>query len=155
MKWIWGEKEKKVPNSKIFARMKFTVDAGVKKTGIRVAADDMVTGITLDGKKLDIAGRVMNDFHYLNDLEIKPFLKPGEHILCIEAVDAGKLPCGLLAEIRLEYAGGKIVSIPTDSAWETAPEANGPWTRAAEIKKIGDRPWGMPKLLKSVIANVK
>ncbi len=155
MKWIWGEKEKKVPNSKIFARVKFTVDAEVKKTGILVAADDMVTGITLDGKKLNIASRVMNDFHYLNNLEIKPVLKPGEHILCIEAMDAGQLPCGLLAEIRLEYADGKIGSIPTDSTWETAVDVNGPWAKAAEIKKIGDRPWGMPKLLKSVIVNAE
>ena len=25
-----------------------------------------------------------------------------------------------------------------------------PWEKAAEIKKIGERPWGMPKLLKPV-----
>jgi len=62
---------------------------------------------------------------------------------------------GLLAEIRLEYADGKVVSIPTDSSWETAPDEAGPWTPAAEIKKIGDRPWGMPMLLKTVPVNVK
>lgn len=156
MKWIWGEKEQKIPKSKIFARVKLSVNAGLKKAYLRFTADDYAAAVFLDGKKLIVdTGKLMSNFRYLNNLEIEPVLKPGEHIVCIEAGDAGQLPCGLLAEIRLEYADGKIVSIPTNSAWETAPEANGPWTRAAEIKKIGDHPWRMPNLLKSVVANVK
>ena len=65
----------------------------------------------------------------------------------LEAGDSGMLPCGLLAELWLEYADGKVVSIPTNAEWETAPKPSGPWRKAAEIKKIGDRPWGMPKLM--------
>ena len=155
MKWIWGEREKTIPCSKIHARKKFTVDAGATKSCLRVSVDDMVTRITLDGKELDIEGRIMNNYHYLNDLELTPVLTPGEHTVCIEAADAGQLPCGLLAEIRPEYVDGKVVSIPTNSSWETAPDEDGPWTPAVEIKKIGDRPWGMPMLLKTVQMNVK
>ena len=89
----------------------------------------------------------MKDFRYLTSLNIESVIKTGEHILCIEARDSGMLPCGLLAELRLEYADGTVVSIPTNSSWETSPHSSGPWNRAATVRKIGELPWGMPRLL--------
>lgn len=153
MFWIWGEKEKDIPKSRIFARVKFHAEDGLKSARFRFTADDIVRGVFLDGEKLEAAGRIMSDYHYLNDLDITSIVQPGDHILSVEAADAGGIGpcvCGLLAELRLEYEDGKIVSIPTNSRWETALQPGGPWTKAAELKKIGASPWGMPKLLKSV-----
>jgi len=147
MEWIWGEKEKAVPRSRIFARVKFQVSAGLKNASLRLTADDFVEGIFLNGKKIDDGRRIMKDFRYLTSLNIEPVIKTGEHILCIEARDSGMLPCGLLAELRLEYTDGTVVSIPTNSSWETSPHSSGPWDRASTVKKIGELPWGMPRLL--------
>ncbi|MBQ6598637.1 MAG: hypothetical protein IJH79_13885, partial [Lentisphaeria bacterium] len=47
MEWIWGEKEKAVPRSRIFARVKFQVSAGLKNASLRLTADDFVEGIFL------------------------------------------------------------------------------------------------------------
>ena len=149
MMWIWGEKEKSLPDSRIFARKSFEVEPELKQAFLRVAADDLVAGIALDGKTVADAACLMHGTRYLNNLELGTLLKPGRHLLVIDAKDGGMLPCGLLAELRLEYANGKVVSIPTDASWETAPEAAGPWGKAAELKKIGDRPWGMPAMLKA------
>ena len=147
MEWIWGEKEKKIPRSRIFARVKFQVSASLKNASLRITADDFVDGIFLNGKKIDDGRRIMKDFRYLTSLDMKPFVKTGEHTLCIEVRDSGMLPCGLLAELRLEYEDGTVVSIPTNSSWETSPHSSGPWTRAATVRKIGELPWGMPRLL--------
>ena len=147
MEWIWGEKEKKIPRSRIFARVKFQVSAGLKNASLRITADDFVGGIFLNGKKIDDGRRIMKDFRYLTSLDMKPFVKTGEHTLCIEVRDSGMLPCGLLAELRLEHEDGTVVSIPTNSSWETSPHSSGPWTRAATVRKIGELPWGMPRLL--------
>ena len=150
MKWIWGEKEKKIRGSRICARVNFTVGEGLKQAMLRFTADDFIIGISLDGRKVEPAEPLLGITGYLNVLDFTGALNPGKHVLMLEAGDSGRLPCGLLAELRLEYADGKAVSIPSNSAWETAPKASGPWQKAAEIKKIGERPWGMPKLLKPV-----
>ena len=146
MKWIWGGKEKSIAGSRIFARVKFPVKSGLKKAFLRVAADDFTTGIILDGKALETA-HLLKDFHFLDDLDVTALLTPGDHVLCIEARDGGRLPCGLLAELRLEYADGAVTTLPTGAAWETAPEMSGPWSPAAVLKKVGEKPWGMPRLL--------
>ena len=150
MKWIWGEKEKSIASSQICARVKFEVGEGLKQASLRFAADDYINGISLDGRKIEPATPLQGSTSYLNVLDFTGALKPGKHVLMLEAGDGGMLPCGLLAELRLEYADGKVVSIPTNAKWETAPKPSGPWQKAAEIKKIGERPWGMPKLLKPV-----
>ena len=148
MQWIWGEKEKSIPCSQIFARKSFTVDSGLQKAYLRVSADDFIEDIIVNGKKLDCNNELINDYNFLNNIDITDFIKSGSNQICIQAADGAPLPCGLLAEIRLEYADGKIVSIPTDSTWETASEQSGAWQKAAVIKNIGDRPWGMPRLMK-------
>ena len=123
------------------------MSSGLKKACLQITADDFVEGIFLNGKKIDDGKRIIKDFRYLSSLNMTPVIKTGEHTLCIEVRDSGTLPCGLLAELRLEYADGTVVSIPTNSLWETSPHPSGPWTRAATVRKIGELPWGMPRLL--------
>ena len=147
MKWIWGEKEKQIPGSRIFARVKFEAAGDLKLASLRFAADDFVAGIFLDGKKVGSSAPFNGNTRHLNHLVFSGPIRPGEHILMLEAGDGGVLPCGLLAELRLEYKNGKIVSISTNSGWETAQKPSGPWRKAAEIKNIGDHPWGMPRLM--------
>jgi hypothetical protein len=151
MKWIWGAKEKSIPGSRIFARKTFTVKNGLKKAYLRVSVDDFVLSIVLNKQKLDPGTRFLDDYRYLNNLDISSLLKTGSNTLCIEAADGAPLPCGLLAEIRLEYADGFVQSIPSDATWETAPAAEGPWSKASVIKNLGDAPWKMPKLLKPIV----
>ena len=146
MKWIWDEKVKDVKCSEIFARVRFQVEPGLEKACLRYAADDNVSAVFIDGIPLSgFKNFASSSYMAVND--ITDPLKAGEHVLCIRANDAGQLPCGLLAEIRLEYGDGRIVSIPTNASWETSTSLSGPWTGAAEIRALGEKPWGTPRLL--------
>ena len=146
MKWIWDEKVKDVKCSEIFARIRFQVEHSLEKAFLRYAADDNVSAVFIDGTPLP-GFKSFASFSYMGETDITNQLKAGEHVLCIRANDAGQLPCGLLAGIRLEYGDGRIVSIPTSSSWETSASLSGPWAAAAEIRVLGEKPWGMPRLI--------
>ena len=149
MKWIWGEKESRIAGSRIFAKTGFTVKQNLKAASLRFAADDDVIGIRIDGKQIGDPASFMKGYRYLENLEIAKLLKPGKHTLVIEVKDAGRLPCGLLAELRLDYRDGSFDSCFTCRKWLTAPAVSGPWSTALELKKAGEPPWGIPYLLKA------
>ena len=149
MKWIWGEKESRIANSRIFAKTEFTVKENLKSASLRFTADDVVAGIRIDGESAGDPDTFMKDYRYLENLDLTKILKPGDHTVIFEVKDIGRLPCGLLAELRLDYQDGSSDSFFTCRKWQTTPSPSGPWSPALELKNPGEPPWGTPWLLKA------
>jgi hypothetical protein len=78
-------------------------------------------------------------------------MRRGSNLLSVSAQDAGCLPCGILAELKIETADGEIISILSDATWratakETAdwltPAAVRTWSPAEIVAPYGDGAWG-------------
>jgi hypothetical protein len=132
-KWIWSDRQDiKAYNQTIVARKTFRLDDPRQAT-LRITADSFY--------RLKINGRWVNDGpcrswpeHFQYDvIDVGPYLRSGENEISVIARyygvgDFHRVPkqAGLLAQLDVAAADGKVTTIVTDNSWEAA-EARG-WT---------------------------
>ncbi len=143
--WIWDRDTQNVAGGKAWLLREFNIDKEVEKAVFRISADDMAT-IYLNGKELGKAG----SFTRMVKFDKLP-LRPGKNILGVAAADAGTLPCGILADLKITFKDGSATAIVSDGQWRTASAAPANWDApeaglfnrpAAVVCPYGQGAWG-------------
>ncbi|MCX6907436.1 MAG: glycosyl hydrolase, partial [Verrucomicrobia bacterium] len=143
-KWIWHKEAKpglNAPVGKRVFRRAVTVDstAGIQSARVFMTADNAFE-LTVNGRSA-AAG---DNFHNLCELDVVPMLKPGENVLSVIAENGGDAPnpAGLIGALVIKFRDGRVLDVPTDQQWQSAPTAEaGVWTPALELGPVGMAPW--------------
>jgi hypothetical protein len=144
--WIWypeGNPAVDAPAAKRFLRRKFVIDEGrhVTEARLRMSADDRFT-VFLNGNKIG-SGADWNNPAQFNNLA--QWVKPGENVLTVEAENMpapSANPAGLIATLEIDFDSGEPMRIGSDTLWEAAKDADGPWEGAMAVARYGGGPWG-------------
>ncbi len=95
-----------------------------------------------------------DNFHVAREFDIKPRLRSGVNVLAVAAENGGANPnpAGLAGTLVVKFRDGQVLTVPTDSSWQTAQVAQGKWTTdataagdwaaAMELGPMGMAPWG-------------
>jgi hypothetical protein len=146
-RWIWypeGNPAASAPVGARYFRRDMSVEPQEKISAatIHVTADNCFR-VKVNGNSVAEG----EDFHLVTEADIAPLLRPGANRIEIEAVNGGEAPnpAGLVALVRISYADGKSVEIPTDGRWQTALVADAAevgWSAARDLGPAGMGPWG-------------
>jgi hypothetical protein len=155
--WIWFPEPKPDQNSpteKRYFRKSFSLPEGknVARSRLLVSADEPL-GVWLNGQKLGEA----RDWHIGKEFkELAPLLRSGNNVLSFMGQNkhAGVPadPPGIIASCEVRFKDGETLKIMSDATWLCAKsEESGwnsvtfddaAWTKATEVGRFGDAPWG-------------
>ena len=110
--WIWNDVNKHIPSCRTLVTKSFDVNGAEQKAMLSVAADDS-SEVFLNGKSI---GKTAG-WNLLVKFDLTGKLQLGKNTVTILAEDAGRLPCGVLAELAMD---DKVVSV-TDASWLAKP----------------------------------
>jgi hypothetical protein len=89
-----------------------------------------------------------------NQVPTSLLLKPGSNLITVAATNAtdSPSPAGLIAVLKVKYANGRTLEVPSDARWEAAESVpanwtaeaapGGSWAGAMELGPVGMEPWG-------------
>ncbi len=152
--WIWfpeGEPEKAAPIGTRYFRRSFELPAGrtIKSATWLVTGDNQFAAFVNGGE----VGQGSN-FKSATVLDVKSKLRPGRNVLAASVANTGDAPnpAGFLALLRVEFAAGEPLVLPTDENWRTADResakwlapdfADSAWVAAKNLGAVGMAPWG-------------
>jgi len=153
-KWIWykeGSPARLAPPGKRYFRRLFNLDAGSHLASARLE-------MTADNEfHCWVNGRSAGSgtaWERVYSREVTALLKPGENLICVEAVNTTDQPspAGLIGALKLDYGAGHVVILTTDGQWQSSittpaqwtadPALTGAWAPSLELGPFGMRPWG-------------
>jgi len=147
--WIWGAPAADVCEF----RTTLTLDQAPVAASVLITADN---GYELYVNGASVGFDVGADASIWNSLErydIKPRLAQGRNVVGIRGICLGGSR-ELVAALRIEMPGGKLLEINTDDAWHVAPKGDpedyshpefledDKWTAAKVLGPMGMEPWG-------------
>ncbi len=138
--WIWKPDLDMTDQAPLYLRKKFVVpDASeVERGEVIVTVDNRYT-LYVNGKKL--AHGPFHDTWQKSDIyDIKEFLRSGENVVGVEAVNDGG-PAGMLLEAGVRLRDGQVVYIVSNETWKWSKEGPGDWSSAT----VSDDKWGQAK----------
>ncbi len=132
--WVWSDS----PDAKNAAtfRRSFEIAAPLRDATLLLTCDNGAR-VLLDGQPL----LVNADWNQPSKANLTSKLKPGPHVLLVEAKNEGDV-AGLVARLVLKGEDGKETVIETDASWEASPAGQAAWRPAKVLAKYGDQPWG-------------
>ncbi len=153
-KWIWhkeGNPAISAPVGPRYFRRSFTVveRSSVESAHVFMTADNSFD-LWINGRR---AGQGDN-FHVAREFDLKRMLRSGLNVLAVAAENGGTdpNPAGLVGTLVVKFRDGQVLTVPTDSNWQTAQIARGKWTTdataagdwaaAMELGPMGMAPWG-------------
>ena len=140
-KWIWHPDALNKDNVHVYFRLRLSVpDAPVKSARLQITVDDAYA-LTANGRELRRTFGETDGWRTPEVLDLKPVLKPGENALTVDAFDSLSAQ-GLIAEGVILFADGHEQWIRSDSGWEAALAAEGPWKAAKAVGAPPCQPWG-------------
>jgi len=155
-KWIWNHEgnpaQAAPPGARYFRRL-FTTDSSsaIASAQLEMTADNSFR-CWVNGRSTASG----DDYHQVYSLDLAPFLKPGQNLLAVEAVNGGDTPnpAGLIGLLSIKYSDGHSQEIPTDQSWQaarsvdaqwkTAVAPSDGWAAAMDLGDFGMAPWGFP-----------
>ncbi len=152
-KWIWyGQSDAAgTPVGTRYFRTEFILpqDRELLSANCAVTADNSFK-MFLNGRRI----RNGNNFKQVTTGDVKEYLQPGKNVLAIEATNEGDAPnpAGVLAILRLQFAGGMLATVMSDDTWRASESAGadwmnvdfdaGNWGNARVVGAYGAMPWG-------------
>jgi len=153
-RWIWypgGDAKTAAPVGVRYFRKDFVVpeDRELVSAVCAVTADNSFK-MFLNGRRI----RNGSNFREAVAGNVKEHLHKGKNILAIEATNEGNAPnpAGLLAILRLQFAGGDPIVVVSDETWLSADSATpnwmdidfdaGKWQSVQVVGDYGVQPWG-------------
>ena len=131
--WIWLPKKSGTADSRCALRYRFTLPDKPRNAALIATADDefilRINGRTAD--RDDAWGRACRR-------DVTTWLHAGENTITVTAADAGKPPCGFLADVRLTMADGTKRTIVSNGDWQAA-DWDGKALDAAGFERLA---WG-------------
>ncbi|MCO5052883.1 MAG: hypothetical protein M9920_11320 [Verrucomicrobiae bacterium] len=154
-KWIWfkeGDPTVAAPVGKRYFRRTVNLpDIKIAAAQIALTADNSFT-LWLNGHELGAA----DNFHQVQKYDVAARLKPGANVIAVLVANSGNAPnpAGLIASLRVQFADGTKLEVPSAATWQattrvsadwqTAPASDGDWSAAIELGALGMSPWGRP-----------
>ena len=132
--WIWSD----APGSKAAAnfRRSFEVGGPLRDATLVLTCDNGAR-VLLDGQQV----LVNADWSQPSKATLTAKLKPGAHVLLVEARNEGDI-AGLVARLVMKGEDGKETVLETDGSWEASLPGKDDWKPAKVLAKYGDEPWG-------------
>lgn len=117
--WIWEKSGVGQAGSKAFMFKSFKLAEPIKSARLYIAVDD-IGQVWLNGILLGECG----GWSIMKAFDCTGKLKQGENYLYVAAQDAGHAPCGMLAELLIQYTDGSTMSVISDASWKAAAKAS-------------------------------
>lgn len=143
--WVWDKKTSDKQTVRFWHSFVVPRDPPVSSAVIYITVDDSYR-LLLDGSEI---GRG-SDWKTITRYDIKGLLRPGEHVLVVEAFN-DRLAAGLMFGMEIQFPGEPPLKIASDSSWkiipsqvkswETARRASASWNSAVIRGKINQAPW--------------
>jgi alpha-L-rhamnosidase len=139
--WIWSAAEdalRAAEGTRSFER-RFTLGNVPAKARMTLTADDHFT-LFVNGREVRRSEVVTDGWRNPVTVDLAPYLRSGENVIRVDAVNTSEGPAGLIA--RLVVEGGPTLT--TDGAWTSdgqpaktvAPYGQGPWGRFTGTKVL-------------------
>jgi len=148
--WIWSDTVYDKQFCRFWRVIEIPNSAAVLKAQLRITADNGFK-ILLDGRELGQG----SDWRSLTEFDISRLLRPGKHVIAIEAFN-DRLYAGVILGLKIEFNNGVIWEIPSDTnwfivpltekKWETRKHPASNWKRATVVGKLGESPWNIKPL---------
>jgi len=142
-RWIWypeGNPAEAAPAGKRYFQRTFEIDDATNiKSAIALMTADNEFELSVNGHR---AGNG-EDFSHLVRIPAAQYLKTGQNILAVTAVNGATdpNPAGLIGALTIEYKDGRRENIVTDKHWQAAQKAGENWTQAKVLGTRGMAPW--------------
>jgi signal transduction histidine kinase len=145
--WIWETNTYDRQTVRFWKAFEIPSGATVTRARLRITADNEYI-LYLDGREL---GRDA-EWRHLYEYDITSLLKPGKHILAVDAYNSSR-EAGLVLGLAVGLASGQVVDVKSDSSWLIVPEPVSGWEnrrepldswRPATVEStFGSGPWGV------------
>ena len=130
--WIWSTHTYDKQSCRFWRSFEIPPSATVTTALLRIAVDNGYR-LLLDGREIGIG----SDWRSVTEYDVRLLLKPGWHVLAIEAFNDNR-EAGLLFGLRIEMADGGKIQIPSDTNWRVVPADERGW----ESKNQPSLNWG-------------
>lgn len=143
--WIWDSRCEDKQTCRFWRALDIPDGAVVTRARLRITADNGYR-LFLDGREV---GRG-SDWRSLTEYDLTWLLRPGRHVLAVEAFN-DRLEAGVLAGLRMTFLDGGEVEVGTDTNWWVVPRDERGWERrrrpgpdwrpAVVVGAFGSAPW--------------
>ena len=143
--WIWDTNCTDKQTCRFWRAVDLPEGSVVARARLRITADN--------GFRLFVDGREVgrgSDWRSLTEYDLTWVLRPGRHVLAVEAFN-DRLEAGVLAGLRVTFLDGRVMELGTDTNWWVVPgEPRGwekrrrpspDWRRAVVVGAFGTAPW--------------
>ncbi len=144
-RWIWTTNFTDKQTCRLWRSFTLPNTNGVRKANLRLTADNSYR-LYLDGREIGQGG----NWRSLTDYDVTWLLGSGSHVLAVEVFNDG-LEGGLILGLKIEFADGQKMLLPSDKSWSVVPEvaqrwvrrklADARWPQALEVGVVGQSPW--------------
>jgi hypothetical protein len=121
--WIWDNQTFAKQTCRLWRSFVIPEGAKVARAQLEITADNGFR-VMLDGREIGQG----SDWRHLTEYDLTWLLPPGTHVLAVEGFN-DDLEAGLLAGLKIELEGGRLIEIPSDTTWRIAPEKERGWER--------------------------
>lgn len=144
--WIWSSETRDKQTCRFWKSFEIPANLPITKAHVLVTVDNGYE-LRLDGWEV---GRG-SDWRSLTDYDITPLIRPGPHVLAVEAFnDQDK--AGLILGMRIEFADGQVMAVVSDRSWRVVPLSERSswarktqpaelWPAATLVGALGAAPW--------------
>jgi two-component sensor histidine kinase len=124
--WIWAPETKDKQSVRFWRAFDIPRGTTVTRAKLRIGVDNGYR-LMLDGRELGSG----SDWRSLTEYDINLLLKPGRHIIAVDAFNDNR-EAGMLFGLIIELSNGRVIEIPSDSRWKVAPVVDAAWYRTKE-----------------------
>jgi signal transduction histidine kinase len=144
-KWIWDPETHDKQTVRFWRAFTIPPQATVSMATIYITVDNGYR-LFLDGREIGQG----SDWKTVSEYRVESLLKPGEHVLSVEAFNE-RLAAGLIFALNIEMPGKPPLEITSDESWQVVPldekrwmterEVQAGWHAAVVVGKAGVAPW--------------
>ncbi len=143
--WIWDTNRFDKQTCRFWRAVDIPSDVPVARARLRITADNGFR-LLVDGREV---GRG-SDWRSLTEYDLTALLRPGRHVLAVEAFN-DRLEAGVLAGMVISFMDGRVVEMGSDTNWWVVPGEERGWERrrqprpgwrpAVVVGAFGAAPW--------------
>lgn len=143
--WIWADTTFDKQTCRFWKTVVIPHNAVVVEARVRTTADNSYH-FFLDGREVTQGSA----WESLTECDLTALMKPGTHVLAMEAFNDYSA-AGVLIALRIEMADGRLIKIGSDHSWRLVPvtesgwekknKSSPEWPRAKVLGAFGTPPW--------------
>ncbi len=122
-RWVWAPETHDKQTCRLWRSFHIPTTGEVTRARLRIGVDN--------GYRLIIDGRDIgtgSDWRSLTEYDLTLILKPGRHVIAVEAFNDNR-EAGMMLELVIEMSDGKVIRIVSDTQWHIVPREDNGWER--------------------------